>query len=201
MYTDDELSDHSEDERLYEDFLLETDGGTVEINPQTEADVEVFREDPPVEVISGLSFGNWYHGDKHEHAFDVVYSLGFPVSDEALYETEGEKYVFFDIGDTLDEDITEALLEITESIHSALTLGRRVYVHCHLGQSRSTTVLIAYLIRYLNMTPKAALQLIRLKREQADPNNSFRKQLNAYWRRSHGPPPRHQVLPLAPGAS
>ena len=139
MYTDDELSDHSEDERMYEEFLLETDGGVIEIDPLAEADIDLFREDPPVEVLKGLSFGNFYHGDKDEHAFDVVYSLGFPVSDETLYETEGEKFFFFDIGDTLDEDITEALKKITESIHDAPTSGRRVYVHCHLGQSRSTT--------------------------------------------------------------
>jgi hypothetical protein len=182
MYTD-ELSDHSEDERMYQDFLAETDGGTVEVDSQDDSEIQLFREDPPAEVIDGLWFGNFYHGDKHEHAFDVVYSLGFPISEETLYETEGEKFFFFDIGDTLDEDITGALQEITEKIHDALKSGRRVYVHCHLGQSRSTTVVIAYLIRYHDMTPKAALNLLRLKREQAHPNNSFRKQLNALWRK------------------
>jgi len=105
MYTDDELSDHSGDERMYEKWSSETDGGIVELDLDDEGDVQVFQNDPPAHAIGNLWFGNWYHADKSEHSFDVVYSIGFPVGNEAKYETEPEKYLFYDIGDTLDEDV------------------------------------------------------------------------------------------------
>ena len=50
-----------------------------------------------------------------------------------------------------------------------------------MGKSRSTTILIAYLLFvYPDLTPKGALAQIRQSRPLAEPNNGFMDQLNLY---------------------
>ena len=46
-------------------------------------------------------------------------------------------------------------------------------IHCYAGISRSTTVLIAYLMRKKNMTVRECLDMIRSKRWQIYPNGGM----------------------------
>mmetsp|Transcript_38542 Transcript_38542/g.56570 ORF Transcript_38542/g.56570 Transcript_38542/m.56570 type:complete len:450 (+) Transcript_38542:78-1427(+) len=55
-----------------------------------------------------------------------------------------------------------------------------VLVHCEMGVSRSTTVVLAYLIRYQNMTKEDAYKLVKNRRPQANPNVGFWKQLGEF---------------------
>lgn len=55
-------------------------------------------------------------------------------------------------------------------IHQERSQGKVVLVHCMAGVSRSITAVLAYLIKYENMTPKDAAELIFSKREVAAPS-------------------------------
>jgi len=50
-------------------------------------------------------------------------------------------------------------------------------IHCREGRSRSSAILIAYLIHYHHMTYDEALDKIRLKRPIVRPNIGFERQL------------------------
>ncbi len=54
-------------------------------------------------------------------------------------------------------------------------------VHCYQGVSRSTSVIIAYLIKYYQMSFDASLDLIREGRPHAKPNIHFERQLREYY--------------------
>jgi len=82
--------------------------------------------------------------------------------------------------DKPDEDITRYFDETAEYIHEILSKGERVLVHCFAGKSRSTTIMISYLIKYHKMTVDQALKTIREKRSVAQPNMGFLKQLRLY---------------------
>ena len=58
--------------------------------------------------------------------------------------------------------------------------GGAVLVHCKLGISRSATFVIAYLIKCYRFTAKAALNYVRQKRKQINPNFGFMQQLEKY---------------------
>ncbi len=51
-----------------------------------------------------------------------------------------------------------------EFIQSQITNQRKVYVHCQAGIGRGATIVLCYLIKYQNMNPKDAAQLISSKR-------------------------------------
>lgn len=58
-------------------------------------------------------------------------------------------------------------------IERALRAGRNVLVHCQQGVSRSASIVIAYLIRYHNMSYESASSLVRHKRACVKPNSGF----------------------------
>jgi len=88
--------------------------------------------------------------------------------------------------DKPDEDITRYFEEASDFIHDVLSKGQKVLVHCFAGKSRSTTIMISYLMKYHNMTAQEALELIRTKRPVAQPNIGFMSQLKKYEEKLKG---------------
>jgi protein-tyrosine phosphatase len=57
----------------------------------------------------------------------------------------------------------------------------KVLVHCHAGVSRSSTIVISYLMRkYINFSLNDALKFVKSKRPIIKPNKGFMKQLQKY---------------------
>ena len=54
-------------------------------------------------------------------------------------------------------------------------------VHCFMGISRSSTIVMAYLIATTKMTPHEALATVRSKRTIVRPNRGFMSQLQEYY--------------------
>lgn len=76
----------------------------------------------------------------------------------------------------LDVPETDFSLPLTESIEfiaECLKSNKRVLVHCNAGVSRSTSVVLGYLIRNCCMSFEDAFRLVKLKRPAAQPNVGF----------------------------
>jgi len=56
----------------------------------------------------------------------------------------------------------------------------KVLVHCQEGRSRSTSMVVAYLIRYQNLHVDSALATISARRSLVQPNSGFLEKLRAY---------------------
>jgi len=56
-------------------------------------------------------------------------------------------------------------------------------VHCFAGHSRSASFVIAYLMKYYEMTYDDALEFVQKKRETVSPNDGFVTQLRSYGQR------------------
>eukprot|EP00933_Yihiella_yeosuensis_P061552 TRINITY_DN64389_c0_g1_i1.p1 TRINITY_DN64389_c0_g1~~TRINITY_DN64389_c0_g1_i1.p1 ORF type:complete len:330 (-),score=59.26 TRINITY_DN64389_c0_g1_i1:143-1132(-) len=65
----------------------------------------------------------------------------------------------------------------TAFITEGLKVGRGVLVHCHAGQSRSATLVAAYLMRVEGLTASKALDEVKLRRSRICPNTGFLSQL------------------------
>lgn len=59
--------------------------------------------------------------------------------------------------------------QAVEFIETARTSGGKAMSHCWHGKNRSVTLLVAYLMKYQNMKPKEANNLIKKTRPQAAP--------------------------------
>jgi predicted protein tyrosine phosphatase/uncharacterized membrane protein len=67
-------------------------------------------------------------------------------------------------------------------IDEALGSGHSALVHCQMGQSRSGTIAIAYLVRKRCMSPAEALSFVRAARSQIRPKKQFMRALDEYYR-------------------
>ncbi|KAI8830345.1 protein-tyrosine phosphatase-like protein [Chytriomyces cf. hyalinus JEL632] len=85
------------------------------------------------------------------------------------------------IADEMDTRIIEQFDDTHEFISTALLQqGGRVLVHCEAGISRSSTIVIAFLVRSKSMTVRDALTLVQSRKNNIGPNKSFYSQLLQY---------------------
>lgn len=92
------------------------------------------------------------------------------------------KYKMYNIQDA-DNVMISALFEETSDVISTWLAKREsnvVMVHCWAGVSRSSTIIIAYLIRQHGMSFISAMETVRMARHWIFPNASFAKQLISY---------------------
>jgi protein-tyrosine phosphatase len=64
-----------------------------------------------------------------------------------------------------------------DKIDYYITLGKRVYVHCVHGKSRSPAIIIYYLMKYKNFTYDQAFEKILSIRPIISMNNNFVREL------------------------
>lgn len=65
-------------------------------------------------------------------------------------------------------------------IEKCIKQGHAVLVHCKAGISRSTTLVISYLMRKKRWTADQSIAWVKRHRPCADPNPGFIRQLHAY---------------------
>ena len=93
---------------------------------------------------------------------------------------KGVKYCHLKLNDMPFFKITPHLERATSFINKAQINNGIILVHCQLGISRSTSCVIAYMIKYMGYTAMSALNFIKKKRPQVMPNFGFLQQLITY---------------------
>lgn len=84
---------------------------------------------------------------------------------------------FIECLDLPETNIEAMLTETSTYIEKALLNQEKVLVHCNAGVSRSSTVIIGYLILHKKMSFDDAFKLVKSKRECIRPNDGFMRQL------------------------
>lgn len=95
--------------------------------------------------------------------------------------------------DSPTEDITSILYDVFDYFEDVREQGGRVFVHCCQGVSRSTSLVIAYLMWREGQSFDDAFQYVKAARGIADPNMGFACQLLQCQKRVH-------AFPLSPSS-
>lgn len=95
--------------------------------------------------------------------------VNYPLSDYTIF-----KYPLFD-----DEyaSMLEYMDAAIEKIHRCLSSGKRIYIHCVKGISRSPAILIYYLMVHKKFTFDQAQDLLKKIRPIIDINSNFEREL------------------------
>nr|XP_010921613.1 dual specificity protein phosphatase PHS1 [Elaeis guineensis] len=96
------------------------------------------------------------------------------------------KYKNFSISDDEDADINDLFEEASDFIEYVEHYGGKVLVHCFEGKSRSSTVVLAYLMLRKRHTLSEAWNMLKKVHRRAQPNDGFAKILLELDRRLHG---------------
>lgn len=86
---------------------------------------------------------------------------------------EKYKYLHLPLHDRDNFEIKMYLDPCVDYIDEVIKSGGKVYVHCFAGISRSSTVVIYYLMKYHKMRFSDAFDLVKKKRPVACPNFGF----------------------------
>ncbi|KAK4309430.1 hypothetical protein Pmani_018927 [Petrolisthes manimaculis] len=112
--------------------------------------------------------------NKVTHIINVAAGVINFFEDDFIYKT-------FEAYDKPTHRLINIFDECCEIIHTTISSGGCVLVHCIAGISRSTTIIAAYLIKHHNMNPNEAVTFIKEKRPFVNPNSGFIHQLHEYY--------------------
>jgi len=93
------------------------------------------------------------------------------------------RYKQISLRDEDDEDLLGHLPACVDFIRQAISSGGCVLVHCAAGISRSSAVVIAYLVATENLSPTVARADVKQRRPVISPNPGFVRQLEAFHAR------------------
>ncbi len=93
---------------------------------------------------------------------------------------KGVKYHQLDLVDNPGANIAKYFIESIKFIDEAISLGQPVLVHCVGGVSRSSSIVIAYVMFKLALTFEKAFELVKGNHERASPNAGFAAQLKQF---------------------
>jgi atypical dual specificity phosphatase len=90
------------------------------------------------------------------------------------------------IKDTRESNLIDSFDMVADKIEEIRQSDGKSLVHCVAGVSRSVSLILAYLMKYCDMTLKQAFHHVRTVRQQVRPNLGFFKQLIEYERKLYG---------------
>lgn len=86
------------------------------------------------------------------------------------------EYKCIEINDKINEDILPIFIPCINYLDS----NKKTYVHCSQGKSRSSSVVIAYVMLKKKMNYEDAFKFVKSKRDQILPNSGFVEQLKEF---------------------
>jgi protein-tyrosine phosphatase len=95
---------------------------------------------------------------------------------------EDIKELHLNIRDEKNFSLIDFFDEANTFINKVRLSGNIILIHCKFGISRSVSFIIAYLVKYFGYTVINALNYIKKKRKQINPNQGFLDQLVEYER-------------------
>lgn len=93
-----------------------------------------------------------------------------------IYKAMNITYMGIEAHDSCNFDMSVNFQAAADFIHRALSRGGKVLVHCHVGVSRSATLVLAYLMLKQNLTLVEAICAVKDNRGVI-PNRGFLRQL------------------------
>ena len=138
----------------------------------------------PSQILNWIYLGNSKNANNNEDLsnFRISYVLNCAKEVHDRNLPKFIKYCHLQLEDKQDTDIISFFEQAFNFIESAKKNGKKILIHCKLGISRSPSILIAYLIKYMNFTALSALDFVKTKRKQIQPNPGFLCQLCSFER-------------------
>ena len=163
--------------------FLETLGGTTEdlVNAHSGEFfvIDTKPDDDLHEVIPGLFIGSQDAASNlnalAEHKITHILNAGGAIRTKLDHIT----YKCLPIYDTPEFDIKSTFVEAIMFVKDGLQNGS-ILVHCNAGISRSSTIVIAYIMKERGESLQSALELVKTARPIAKPNPGFMKQLRLF---------------------
>uniref|UniRef100_H0Z101 Dual specificity protein phosphatase 22-A-like n=1 Tax=Taeniopygia guttata TaxID=59729 RepID=H0Z101_TAEGU len=132
------------------------------------------------QIVTGLYLGNIRDSEDHENLLRNGVTHILSIHTGATPVLEDMTYLCISASDSSSQNLLQHFKECIQFIHECRLGGGACLVHCLAGVSRSSTVLVAYLMTVTELGWQSCLAATRALRSYACPNSSFQQQLQEY---------------------
>ena len=149
---------------------------------QLSSTIKILKDDnAPIEIIPHLFLGSIGSASnlKQLQNFKITHIICCAKGIQNFFP-DNFKYLNINLLDSQTEPIKKHFEESNKFIDDAIQNKGNVLIHCHAGISRSSAILIAYIMKTQKMSLDKVLELIRAKRDKVKPNDGFIEQLKEY---------------------
>ncbi|XP_042320072.1 dual specificity protein phosphatase 15 [Sceloporus undulatus] len=131
-------------------------------------------------VLPGLFLGNFIDAKDFDQLsrHNITHIISIHESPQPYIP--GITYLRIVLPDTPEANIKKHFKKCIHFIHSCRLHGGCCLVHCLAGISRSTTIVLAYIMTVTQASWREALEAVKVVRPVANPNPGFRQQLEEY---------------------
>ncbi len=130
----------------------------------------------PVKIIDNIYLGHLLNASNFnklkELNFDTIVNVTCEVSN--YYENDFNYYNIL-IKDELDSFFDNEIEKCIIFIHEKVSNKKNVLVHCSQGRSRSVTIIVAYLMKYNNLSFEQAYNFVKSKKKIINMNTNFKQ--------------------------
>ncbi|XP_072836797.2 dual specificity protein phosphatase 22-A [Pogona vitticeps] len=133
-------------------------------------------------VVKGLYLGNIRDSEDRENLVKHGITHILSVHNNAKPVLDDMTYLCISASDSSNQNLIQYFKECIKFIHECRLNGGGCLIHCLAGVSRSTTVLVAYLMTVTNLGWEECLAATRAVRSYVSPNFGFQEQLEEYER-------------------
>ncbi|XP_054057130.1 dual specificity protein phosphatase 22-A-like isoform X3 [Rissa tridactyla] len=131
-------------------------------------------------VVKGLYLGNIRDSEDRENLLRNGVTHILSVHNRAKPVLEDMTYLCISASDSSSQNLLQHFKECIKFIHECRLGGGGCLVHCLAGVSRSTTILVAYLMTVTEFGWEACLAATKAVRSYVSPNFGFQQQLQEY---------------------
>lgn len=113
-------------------------------------------------------------------AKDIKYIIDVGMNNNTQFVLDGINYLCLSILDLESENIVKYFDICHQFIELSVINNESILIHCGAGISRSSTIVISYLMKKYYLDARLAYYMVRNKRPCIKPNNGFMAQLKEY---------------------
>ncbi|CAF1335010.1 unnamed protein product [Adineta steineri] len=134
----------------------------------------------PSEILDSWLFqGNWEHANDSKILDSLSITHILNVTDKVLPD-QSRQILHIRSKDGRSAELSAAFQETNTFLDTCHQQGGRVLVHCERGVSRSSTIILAFLMHHKKWTVPQAFEYLLTKRHEAIPNYALILQLVRY---------------------
>lgn len=141
---------------------------------------EILVDQQPSEILDSWLFqGNWRQANDPLILDSLSITHIINVTDRISFD-ETRQILYIPCRDSLSVDLLKSFHATNSFLDACHQQDCRALVHCERGVSRSSTIILAYLIHHNKWTLLRAFEYLFAKRPQASPNHVLLLQLIRY---------------------
>lgn len=133
-------------------------------------------------IVDGLYLGNIRDAENRGSMSQNGVTHILSVYNNAKPVLEDKTYLCINAADASSQNLSQYFKECIAFIHECRLSGGSCLVHCLAGVSRSTTMVVAYLMTVTPYSWEECLSAVRAVRSFVGPNGGFLQQLQEYER-------------------